>query len=296
MQLGIIGSSGLVGQELAKLCPSSCRLIQRVKKEDLEGLDVAFFCATNEVSKTWIPIALEMGIFVIDSSSYFRDKKGIPLIIPEINGHLLDKNTRLVSSPNCTATVMLMALYPIYKAFGIEKVVASTYQAASGAGKNGLMALETEETLSPFPYPLQKNLFLHESPKDQLGYSEEENKVIFEISKILHSNFPVEIRSVRVPVERCHSVSLFITLEKEGSKEEIDLLLSNMQGLKIDPSPCPLLAKNSYMVWTTPARMDRFNKKSLSLFVVADQLLKGAALNAYQIYEKMKENQLFIRQ
>jgi aspartate-semialdehyde dehydrogenase len=207
-------------------------------------------------------------------------------VIPEINGHLLEKNPQLIASPNCTASLMLMPLYPLHKAFGIERVIASSYQAASGAGKKGIEALHSPLKVAPFPHPLHENLFLHESPQDQNGFSEEERKVVFEIGKILETHFPIHIRCVRVPVERAHSISLHIVLQKSASRETINQALATMPGLQITPSPNPLDASHTDPVWTTPARLDPADPSILSLFVVGDQLRKGAALNAYQIYRQ----------
>ncbi len=286
--IAIIGSSGLVGEELQKFFTKKPPLLfsrskTPVEEADFSKIDLAFFCAGSEISKLFIPKALECGCRVIDSSSAFRQDPSVPLVIPEINAHLLKTGPRLIASPNCTASIMLMALYPLEKAFGIERVIASSYQAASGAGKRGLEALQSSELIVPFPHPLKHNLFLHESPQDEAGFSEEEKKAVFEIEKILERDFPVHIRCVRVPVERAHSISLYITLKTAPSKQDVDKALSEMEGLQLNPSPNPLLASHQDIVFTTPSRIDPKDPRSISLFVAGDQLRKGAALNAFQI-------------
>jgi aspartate-semialdehyde dehydrogenase len=295
--LAIIGSSGLVGAELYTILKetsyplSKVSLFSKSQKEvsanDFSLIDIAFFCAGSNVSKEFVPTALKAGSFVIDSSSAFRTDPKVPLVIPEINGHLLKEKPPIIASPNCVASLMLMALYPLHQTFGIARVIASSYQAASGAGKKGLEALASKAQIAPFPSPLKDNLFIHESPQDEDGFCEEEKKIVFEIGKILETNFPIQIRCIRVPIERAHSISLHITLKKQASREALNRALELMPGLQITPSPNPLLANHKNTVWTTPARIDPSDPKALSLFVVGDQLRKGAALNAWQIALKL---------
>lgn len=298
--LAIIGSSGLVGGELYTLLKESLYPLSKIslfskserpiKVLDFRNIDIAFFCAGSTVSKNFIPFAKEAGTIAIDLSSALRKDPTIPLVIPEINSHLLDSRPPIIASPNCVATLILMAIYPLYQAFGIERIVASSYQAASGAGKKGLDALSSKDQIGSFPHPLKDNLFLHESPQDEEGFSEEEKKVVFEIGKILQTSLPIQIRCIRVPIERAHSISLHITLKKEASKEALNQALESMPGLQITRSPNPLQASHTNTVWTTPARIDPYDSRSLSLFVVGDQLRKGAALNAWQIAQLSMKN------
>lgn len=285
--LAIIGSTGLVGEELYTILKEDGYPLNNVKKfsksttpaeaASFENVHLAFFCTNTEISKKYIPKALSYGCIAIDSSSAYRMEKNIPLVIPEINKELLSSRPQLIASPNCTASIMLMALSPIYKHFGIKRVFASTYQAASGAGKQGLAALQGTDANTPFPHPLHQNLFLHEAAMS------EEEKVQQEIQKILQTDFPIHIRTVRVPVERAHSISMHIELERAAKAEEVDAALQKMDGLKLHKSPTPLMASQQNAVFCTPACLEKNHPMLLSLFVVGDQLRKGAALNAWQI-------------
>jgi aspartate-semialdehyde dehydrogenase len=324
LRIAVVGATGAVGKEALALlekhavpieqlrCFASPRSVgicvsfrgQDVRMETLEeasfaACDVALFCAGGKVSQTWVPIALQQGARVVDCSSFFRMDPAVPLIIPEINAHALHESHRLIASPNCSTTIMLMALAPLHRAARIKRVVAATYQAASGAGAQAMKEL-LEETLSflagetyersvmPFPYAF--NLFAHNSLFNENGYAEEELKMRHETQKILEDpTIQVHATCVRVPVLRAHSEALNVTFEREVSVEEAYTILKNAPGLAIledrarNRFPMPIDAMQQELVYCGRIRKDPTHPNTLDLWVVGDQLLKGAALNAIQI-------------
>lgn len=284
VQIAVVGDRGLVGRELLKLFPPQykVRTFGREEKPNFAGAKLTFLCTDAHSAKDLAREALQAGSYVIDLSSAHRKEAQIPLVIPEINGHLLQQGPRLIASPNCTASIMVMALAPLHRAYTIKRIVASTYQAASGAGYKGLEELLENKPPSVFPHPFQYNLFLHESPLEENGYSGEENKVIFETKKILNApEIEIGVRCVRVPILRAHSIALNVTFEK--SPVDPQALLAKAPGIAFHPSPTPQIAEGKHEVYYGPIRRDLSHQHSLDLWVVGDQLLKGAALNAFQI-------------
>lgn len=287
MHVAIIGASGLVGQEIhnqltkrAFACSqislyarTSRGSIQALSVIDWSQIDLAFFAAGSAVSKEHIPHALASGCKVIDSSSHFRGTA--TLIIPEINGHLIS-TSQLIASPNCTASIALMALHPLHAHSPIKRIVASTYQAASGGGHKMMQALLNN--------PLEFPLHLHNS-FDELDYSGEEEKMCDEIRLILSApNLPISVRCVRVPVARAHSIALNVEFEKPIANPKS--LLQSAKGLRLMDRPTPNDATECDDVLCGSVRQDPSHPNCLELWVVGDQLLKGAALNAVQIAEK----------
>jgi aspartate-semialdehyde dehydrogenase len=314
--VGIIGATGLVGQNLIKLLEdfpvknlhlfasknsknkkfffkNKTLKVKILEKNSFENpMDIIFFCAGSKISKKFIPLAKNS--ISIDLSSEFREEKNIPLIIPEINSHLLKKTQKIISSPNCTTTIMLLPLYPLHKKFQIKRIVASTYQAASGGGrkllnklkKDTLTSLKTKNSNEKNFYGF--NLFLHNSPLNSENYSEEEVKIKNETKKIL-KNKKIEITAtcVRVPIIRAHSISLNVEFKKNIDLKKILYLLEKAKGIKISKSATPIQAMGKKEILCSRIRIDPSKKNTIDLFVVGDQLLKGAALNAYQIAEKL---------
>lgn len=324
LKIAVVGATGAVGKEALGLLekqplplerlrcfasPRSAgkRVVFRGQDVEVEALDeasfgdcaIALFCAGGKVSQIWAPIAVQQGARVVDCSSFFRMDPAVPLIIPEINAHALHESHRLIASPNCSTTIMLMALAPLHRAARIKRVVAATYQAASGAGAQAMKELQ-EETLSflagetyersvmPFPYAF--NLFPHNSPFHESGYAEEELKMRFETQKILEDpTIQVHATCVRVPVLRAHSEALNVTFEREMSVEEAYAILKNAPGLAIleerahNRFPMPIDAMQQERIYCGRIRKDATHPNTLDLWVVGDQLLKGAALNAIQI-------------
>ncbi len=326
LNVAIVGATGAVGQELLSLlekrhfpmrelrCFASSRSSGKTVlfKEELlpllplsennfKGIDLAIFSAGRAVSKEWVPIALQQGVKVVDNSSYFRMDPDVPLVIPEINSHLLTYSTQLIASPNCSTTLMLMALAPLHRHYKIERIVAATYQAASGAGLLAMKELEAETlahlenrpyTRSVMPHPYAFNLFPHNSPFTEEGYAEEEIKMREEARKILEEpTLGVHATCVRVPVLRAHAEALNVTFKSPISVAEGYSLLKNAPGITLledrvtNRFAMPSDATGQDAVFCGRLRQDPSCANTLDLWVVGDQLLKGAALNALQIAE-----------
>lgn len=287
MHVAIVGATGLVGQTIHSLLKkrafpftqlslfasprSTCDTIHTIENADWSSIDIAFFAASSDVSRKHIPLALDAHTLVIDSSSAYRETA--PLIIPEINGHLIE-NTQLIASPNCTASIMLMALFPLHSKAPIKRIVASTYQAASGGGQ----AMIDKLIANPLAFPLH----LHDSFTDA-PYSGEELKASNEMRKILNTpHLPISIRCVRVPILRAHSIALNVEFEKSIDPYKV---LEQAPGIKLMERPTPNDATGIDDVLCGSIRPDPSHPNTFDLWIVGDQLLKGAALNAVQIGE-----------
>lgn len=312
--LAVVGATGAVGQEIVRLlierqfpfekihlfasAKSAGKTVHSLPVkplESLEGIDLAFFAAGGAVSKEWIPKAK---CICIDSSSAFRSTH--PLIIPEINAHAMEGN--LLTSPNCAVTILLMPLFRLHRLFGVKRIVVSTYQAASGAGAHLLNELQAETKahlenrpyrhLLPFPYAF--NLYPHNSPLTSSGYVEEELKMLHEARKILEDDsIAMSATCVRVPVLRAHSLSANVEFKKPFTLPQIYQLLENVPGLKIfedratNRFATPVDATYKTDVFCGRFRIDPSLPNTLEFWAVGDQLLKGAALNAVQIAERL---------
>lgn len=310
--IAIVGATGLVGGELIKVLEKRNFPINSIKcfaspksegkiipyfnqrvailtEKAFENVDIAFFCAGSKVSKEYIPYAKKT--IVIDSSSLFRMDPTVPLVIPEINPEDIKTHRGIIASPNCTTSLMLMALFPLHKAFQIKRIVAATYQAASGGGKK-LMDKLLQDTKSFLEEGMRPsygfNLYLHDSKVDDNLYSEEEQKMVHETHKILHdTSIRVSATCVRVPILRAHSIALNVEFKKELSMQKAQELLKSAPGLIYIDSPTPHDATEQYSVFCGRLRKDLYNPNTIDLWVVGDQLLKGAALNAVQIAETL---------
>jgi aspartate-semialdehyde dehydrogenase len=326
--VAVIGATGAVGQELLQLLPqrkfpikklicfaspkSAGKFIsyenEKIPLEVLEsnsfkGVDIAFFCAGKTISKAYAPLAVNAGALVVDNSSAFRLNEHVPLVIPEVNLHALSSHQGIVASPNCTATIMLMALAPLHRQFKIRRIVAATYQAASGAGASAMHELKQEMQatldLKPFkrtvmPHPYAFNLFTHNAPMTDTGYNEEEVKVIEESRKILEApELRVAVTCVRVPVLRAHSEALNVAFEMPITPSNAREALQNAPGVTLledwekNRFPMPIDATGKGEIFVGRVRQDLSNPNTLDLWVVGDQLLKGAALNTLQIAEEL---------
>ena len=282
--------------------------IESLSPHCFEGIDIALFSAGRKVSREWVPIAVKQGAKVVDNSSCFRMDANVPLIIPEINPEALKAHHTIIACPNCSTTIMLMAAAPLHRRFKILRIFTATYQAASGAGFLAMEELKAE-TLAllenrPFersimPHPYAFNLFSHNSPLNEEGYVEEEVKMLEETRKILEDDqIQVNAVCVRVPVLRAHSEALNITFSQPVSLQEVYNVLKVAPGLKIleDRScnrfPMPIDATGQDDVFCGRIRKDLSLANTFDLWVVGDQLLKGAALNAVQIAELiLRKNQ-----
>jgi aspartate-semialdehyde dehydrogenase len=282
--------------------------IEELREESFDGVDIALFSAGSGVSRKFSPIAAKAGAVVIDNSSAFRMEANVPLVVPEINGHRIREHKGIIAVPNCSAITALMPLWPIHRQNHIKRMIISTYQAASGAGAAAMAELVEStranlagESFSPqvLPHPYAFNVFNHDTSIDpETGYNEEESKVIKETRKIFEDDaIAIGITCVRVPVLRAHSQAITFECEKPISESEVRRILANAPGIKIVDDrvrnyfPMPIEASRQDDVLVGRIRRDLSDRSghSISLFVSADQLLKGAALNAVQIAELLPE-------
>ena len=328
-RVAVVGASGLVGREALLILSerghdpdrvvalassrsagtqvpfgTSSLVVSELKSDSFDDIDFVILCADSDTARRVAPLAIERGATVIDNSSAFRMNHDVPLVIPEINGHLLEsiRSPRLVANPNCSTIILLTAIEPIRRAFGLESIVVSTYQAVSGAGRVGVESLveETRAIASGstaesryFPEPCAMNVFTHESPLDpETNLNGEEQKIICESRKILNDEqVQIAPTCVRVPVERAHSQSITIRLRQSANREDIESLLIRSSSIELWPStgqshPTPLASSGRDKVQVGRVRMDPLSYgHEVSLWVCGDQLRKGAALNAIQIAE-----------
>lgn len=276
-------------------------VIEAVSAESFANVDVAFFCAGGNISKEWVEVAKQAGAVVIDNTSAFRMDPNVPLVVPEVNGDAALKHNGVIANPNCSTIILAMALKPIYEAVGIKRVVVSTYQAVSGAGYQAMDELESqvlayanqEETKAQvFSYPILFNLIPQIDVADESGYTKEEWKMINETKKIFGDDqLKVTATTVRVPVMRSHSESINIETNIKLSADKCREILANSPGIKVlddlvaNEYPMPLYTSGDDYVWIGRIREDLTIENGLNIWVVADQIRKGAALNAVQIGE-----------
>ncbi len=280
--------------------------VLELKKDSFDGIDIALFSAGGSRSKEFAPAAVKAGAVVIDNSSAFRMDNKVPLIIPEVNPEDIKNHTGIIANPNCTTIIASMAVWPIHQISRVKKMVIATYQAVSGAGAMGIEELfeQTKEVLAGnnnpakrvFPYQIAFNLFSHNSDIGPEGYCEEEMKVVKETRKIFHdNNIQICPTSIRVPVFRAHAEAIHLELERPISLEEANKAFKKMPGLTVvddrqkNHFPMPLEASNRDDVLVGRLRKDLDDPNGLNFFVCGDQILKGAALNAIQIAEKLIE-------
>ena len=321
MKIAIIGITGLVGNKLLKLLElrkfpitefypvasvnsSGKHIILNNKDYSIitidkllnYKLDIVFFTSTNDISKQWIPKFLKITSFIIDNSSYYRLDSTIPLVIPEINSYLITKNTPLIANPNCSTSQLLMVLYPLHIRYKIKRIIISTYQSVSGSGYKGIKQLTGERYgLTHFKKKIYNtNIDLNCIPicgqLNSNGYSDEEIKLEKETKKILGNNINISATSVRVPVIGGHCESVNIEFNEKYDINNIINILNKTSGVEIKPMACPFDVKDMPNVWVDRIRRDFSNKNSLNLWIVADNLMKGAALNAIQIAEYLYNN------
>ncbi len=279
--------------------------IQTLTESSFGGIDAALFSAGGSISTRFAPIAVESGAVVIDNSSAFRMDADTPLVIADVNDHVLEgfQPPGIIANPNCTAIVALMAVTPLHRAVGIERMVISTYQSASGAGAALMNELEQQahDHAAGRPYrtdvldrPYLFNLFSHNTPIGPDGYNEEERKVIQETHKIWEDDSPrITVTCIRVPVLRTHCESINLTFKGELTEDDAREILAQAPGVKLADDresnrfPEPLLASGKDDVYVGRIRADVSQPagKGLEMFIAGDQLRKGAALNAIQIAE-----------
>jgi aspartate-semialdehyde dehydrogenase len=283
-------------------------VIEELTADSFKGVDIALFSAGSAVSKTYAPIAVKAGAVVIDNSSAFRMDRNVPLVIPEINGHRIRDHKGIIAVPNCAAITALMPLWPVHRQNRIKRVIIATYQAASGAGAAAMQELVEStrahlngEIYPPnvLPHPYAFNLFSHNTAIDpETGYNTEETKVIQETRKIFEDEtIAVGVTCVRVPVLRAHSAAITFECDQPISETRVRNLLTGAPGVRLVDDrtanyfPMPIDASGNDDVLVGRIRQDLSDPSghSISMFVAADQLLKGAALNAVQIAEMLPE-------
>ncbi len=321
--VAIVGATGAVGQQLLKVLAerefpvgqltllASARsegkqiewqgqnyTVHEARPEAFEGVDIVLFAGGN-ISKTLAPEAVKRGAVCIDNSSTFRYDPEVPLVVPEVNPEDVRWHKGIIANPNCSTIQMVVALKPLYDKFGLKRVVVATYQAVSGAGKEGLdelaaqikaLAAGEEAQISTFQHQIACNLIPHIDIFLENDYTKEEMKMTWETQKMLHDeSICLSATAVRVPVFRSHAEAIHIETEKPVTAEEARAVLAAAPGIVIqdDPSknlyPMPLYTSDTDDVYVGRIRKDIAVENGLSLFVVADQIRKGAATNAVQI-------------
>ena len=265
--------------------------------------DIALFSAGGSTSLEWAPKFAEKGTRVVDNSSAWRMDSTKKLIVSEVNSESLTEHDYIIANPNCSTMQMLVVLAPLHKKFKIKRLVISTYQSVSGTGKNAIDQLYSERNDSKpekvYPYSIDQNLLPHCDVFEEGGYTKEENKLINETRKILNDNsIQITSTAVRVPIELCHGESVNIEFEDDFKLEEVFSILRSSPGLIVedDPDkniyPMPINASNKDEVFVGRIRRDFSIKSGLNLWIVADNLRKGAATNTIQIAEKLIEMNL----
>lgn len=264
------------------------------------NFDYAIFCAGSDVAEKFAPIAMSHGTTVIDNSSFFRMNPDVPLIVPEVNINEVKNSKGIISNPNCSTIQAMLVLKPLDDKYKIKRIVYSTYQAVSGAGKLAISDLETKassDNLKAFPYPIYNNCIPQIDSFTSSGYTKEELKMINETRKILgRPNLPITATCVRVPVVNSHSESINIEFENDFDIYDVKMLLQNSPGVlvvdNIEKEQYPLATKaNGYdEIFVGRIRKDYSINHGLNLWVVADNLRKGAATNAVQILEYLINN------
>lgn len=324
--IGIVGATGAVGKEVLgvlekrnfpvgdlKLFATAQNAGKKVEFKGKEytieemgddfykGLDILIFVAGGSISQKYAPIAAANGVVVIDNSSAFRMDPTVPLVVPEVNPEDVKNNKGIIANPNCSTIQMCVALWPIHKKYGIKRIIMSTYQASSGAGKNGMDELLKQTNayvegqdmeVKYFPHQLMFNVIPQIDVFTENDYTKEEMKVVNETKKIFHDDsIKISVTAVRVPVLRAHSEAVTIELENYASPLEIKELLKNSEGVVVQDDinnkvyPMPYFTATKYETFVGRIRKDLAFDNGISMWVVADQILKGAALNAVQIAE-----------
>jgi len=297
-ELLLVASKKSVGK-LINYCGEKYSLID-VEMAIEKKPDIAIFSAGGDTSLKWAPKFAEIGTIVIDNSSAWRMDPSKKLIIPEINGDLISKEDKIIANPNCSTIQMLMALAPIHNKFGIKRVIVSTYQSITGTGVKAVQQLENEynniEGEMAYNYQIHQNAIPQCDDFLDNGYTKEEMKLSNETNKILDPNIKVSATAVRIPVMGGHSESVNLELNKSFDIGEITNLLRDTEGVivKDDISnfeyPMPFYSKNQDEVFVGRIRKDFSQENSLNMWIVADNLRKGAATNAVQIAEKITKD------
>ncbi len=329
MKTAVVGATGMVGRTMIKvleernfpvteLLPAASersvgkeiifrgKAVKVVSVQDAVDAKPAFaiFSAGAAASKEWAPVFAANGTVVIDNSSAWRMDKDVPLVVPEINSHSIKKGDRIISNPNCSTIQMVMALAPLHKKYRIKRLVVATYQSVTGTGVKAVAQMENERKgikgEMAYPHPIDLNCFPHGGSFQADGYTTEEQKLIDETRKILgDQSIMVTATVVRIPVVGGHSEAVNIEFENEYDIDEAKNLISSFPGVVVYDNPArneypmPQLAHNRDEVFVGRIRRDLSKEKCLNLWIVSDNIRKGAATNAVQIAEFMAANSLY---
>jgi aspartate-semialdehyde dehydrogenase len=322
MKLAIVGATGMVGRtmlqvleernvQITELFPVASEKSEgqevfykgvaykttTIEKVINQNLDFALFSAGGSISEEWAPKFAEKGITVIDNSSAWRMNENCPLVVPQINLNAIGPNNKIIANPNCSTIQMVMALAPLHKEFGIKRLVISTYQSVTGTGKAAVEQMEEERNTGSasnmvYKYPIDKNCIPHCDVFLDNGYTKEEMKLVHETRKILgDNNIAITATAVRVPVVGGHSESVNVEFKKPFTLTQVKELLSQSPGVKLEDDidnfvyPMPLNAINKDEVLVGRLRVDESQPNTLNMWIVADNLRKGAATNAVEILE-----------
>lgn len=325
-KIAVVGATGLVGRSFLRVLeekklPVSKYVLFASKKsagekskfmgkdytvEELnehsfdEGFDFALFSAGGDVSKKYAPIAVSKGAIVVDNSSYFRMDDDVPLVVPEVNFEDALNNKGIIANPNCSTIQAMLPLKALDDKYHIKRIVYSTYQAVSGAGKDALDDLANEDNSKPlkkFPHPIYNNCLPHIDKFLDNGYTKEEMKMVNETRKILHRpDLKITATAVRVPVSNSHSESINVEFDKQFNMDDLISTLKSFPNIVLvdDPStnqyPMAIDATGHDEVFVGRVRRDESIESGVNLWVVADNIRKGAASNAVQIVEKLINN------
>jgi len=326
VNLGIVGATGMVGQTFLKVMEQrnfpidnlylfaskkskGQKIIYKEKEYFVEELneesfnkpiDVLLFSAGGEISKKYAPIAVEKGITVVDNSSAWRMNENVPLVVPEVNPEDISWHEGIISNPNCSTIQCVVPLKPLHSAFKIKRIIFSTYQAVSGSGVGGILDLEYGiKSYKPkkYPYPIAFNCLPHIDDFLDNGYTKEEMKMINETHKILHDDkIKITSTTVRVPVRYGHCVSANIEFENSFEMDEIFNVLNNAKGITVlddvnnNLYPMPIDAEGKDEVFVGRIRRDFSVENGINIWIVADNIRKGAATNTVQIAELLINN------
>ncbi|MCF8374564.1 MAG: aspartate-semialdehyde dehydrogenase [Bacteroidales bacterium] len=321
MKVAVVGATGLVGTEMLRvleerkfpvdiLLPVATTksigkelvfkgqevLVVGIEEALSQYPDIALFSAGGATSKKWAPEFAKVGCTVIDNSSAWRMDPHVPLIVPEVNAHVLTMDHKIISNPNCSTIQLVVAIAPLHREYKINRMVISTYQSVTGSGMPGVMQLENERKGKKgemaYPHPIDLNIIPHGGDFLDNGYTTEEMKLVDESRKILgDQSIGITATVVRVPVFGGHSESVNLTFEKDFELETVLSILSNAPGVTVldnirkNEYPMPLFAKGRDEVFVGRIRRDHSQPNSLNLWIVSDNLRKGAATNAVQIGE-----------
>lgn len=328
MKIAVVGATGMVGEVMLKvlaernfpiselLLVASEKSIGKVlhykqKAYTVIGLeeavaakpDIAIFSAGGDTSLQWAPTFAEAGTTVIDNSSAWRMDPNIKLVVPEINAHLLTREDKIIANPNCSTIQLVMVLAPLHRTYKMKRVVVSTYQSVSGTGVKAVAQMENEmagkKGEMAYPYPIHRNALPHCDVFLENGYTKEEMKLAREPQKILDDrSFSITATAVRIPTSGGHSESVNVSFQNEFTLEEVRHLLKSTPGVIVQDNPdtntypMPMYAHDKDDVFVGRIRRDETQPYSLNMWIVADNLRKGAATNAIQIAEYLAAHQL----